>query len=98
MRDTTLEEQKSVQENIDKISRPTRVNFWELLEEHNNKELLKGLQEQYNKCWELYSNAFDNNMNDNTRNALSQKVATYMPDIMQMFGYLIDEMEHKNDR
>lgn len=93
MRDATLEEQKSVQENIDKISRPTRVNFWELLEEHNNKELLRGLQEQYNKCWELYSMAFEYNMNDDTRTALSQMVTTYMPDIMQMFGYLIDEME-----
>ena len=93
MREATLKEQRIVQENIDKIAKPTGVNFWKLLKEHNNKELLRGLQEQYNKCWELYSDAFDNNMNDNTRNTLSQKVTTYMPDVLQMFGYLIDEIE-----
>jgi hypothetical protein len=32
MRESTPEERQSIQENIDKISKPTGVNFWELLE------------------------------------------------------------------
>ena len=34
MRNATLEERQSIQENIDKISKPTGVNFWELLEKN----------------------------------------------------------------
>lgn len=88
-RDATPEEEQHIQENIDKISKSTRVNFWDLLEEHE----IEALKEQAGKCWELYSMAFEYNMNDDTRTALSQMVTTYMPDIMQMFGYLIDKME-----
>lgn len=33
MRDATLEEQKAIQDNIDKISIPTGYNFWELLDD-----------------------------------------------------------------
>ncbi len=58
-----------------------------------DEELYEGLKEQAGKCWELYSMAFEYNMNDDTRTALSQMITTYMPDIMQMFGYLIDEIE-----
>ena len=36
MRDATLEEQQAIQDNIDKISKPTGVNFYELLENYLN--------------------------------------------------------------
>ena len=40
MRDATLEEQQVVQENIDKISKSTGINFWELLKEYEEGEFV----------------------------------------------------------
>lgn len=45
MRDATLEEQQAIQDNIDKISKPTGVNFWDSLEGCKNKSPLKELKE-----------------------------------------------------
>lgn len=43
MREATIKEQKSIQDNIDKISIPTGINFWDqymktTLESNNNKD------------------------------------------------------------
>lgn len=48
MRDATLEEQKIIQENIDKVSKSTRVNFWELLEKYENEKLAEETQKYLN--------------------------------------------------
>lgn len=53
MRDATLEEQQTIQENIDKISKPTGINFWELLEEHDNRKLADNISEIMDE--EIYS-------------------------------------------
>lgn len=53
MRDATLEERQSIQENIDKISKPTGINFWELLEKYDNKKLADDIGEIMDR--EIYS-------------------------------------------
>ena len=57
------------------------------------KETIKELKEDYDKCNELFDIAFKLNMNENTRTTFTQKVASYMADIMQTISFLIDELE-----
>lgn len=97
MREATLEEQRVIQENIDKVSRPTGVNFWspiEAIEEFNNQKWLDELKEQYNKCSELFDIAWAFNNDDHARNELSKLSVWYLPDVMQTLGYYIGKLEY----
>lgn len=62
------------------------------------EEILEELKEEYNKCNELFNIAYELNNNQNTRTAFSQKVTTYMPDLMQTLSFLIGEFERRNRR
>ena len=57
------------------------------------QEVILEVKECYNKCNELFDIAYNLNNNENTRTAFSQKVTTYMPDIMQTIGFIIGELE-----
>lgn len=59
----------------------------------NYEEILAELREEYDKCNELFNIGYVLNSNENTRTAFSQKVTTYIPDIMQTLGFLIGEFE-----
>lgn len=63
-------------------------------------EVIKDLKEDYNKCNELFDIAFKLNMNENTRTEFTQKVTSYMADVLQTISFLIDEyeelLEYKN--
>jgi hypothetical protein len=39
MRPATLEEQQSIQEHIEAISKPTGINFWDVLEKTNETDI-----------------------------------------------------------
>lgn len=57
------------------------------------QEAILELKECYNKCNELFNIGYSINSNENTRTAFSQKVTTYMPDVMQTVSFLIGELE-----
>ncbi len=61
----------------------------------NYEEILAELREKYNKCNELFDIAYGLNSNENTRTAFTQKVTTYMSDVMQTIGFLIGEFERE---
>ena len=61
----------------------------------NYEEILAELREEYKKCNELFDIAYGLNSNENTRTAFTQKVTTYMPDVMQTIGFLIGEFERE---
>lgn len=63
---------------------------------NNYEEILSELREEYNKCNELFNIAYELNDDDNTRTVFTQKVTTYIPDVLQTIGYLIDEFEEKS--
>lgn len=54
---------------------------------------LAELRDDYNKCSELFDIAYSLNFSENTRTAFSQKVTTYMPEVMQTLGYFIGKIE-----
>lgn len=56
-------------------------------------ETIKELKENYNKCNELFDIAFKLNMDENTRTTFTQKVTSYMADVMQTTSFLIEELE-----
>lgn len=62
---------------------------------NNYKEILEELREEYDKCDELFNIAYELNNNENTITAFSQKVTSYMPEIMQTLGFFIGELERK---
>ena len=57
-------------------------------------EVIKELKENYNKCNELFDIAFKLNMDENTRTTFTQKVTSYMADVMQTTSFLIEELEN----
>ena len=57
------------------------------------KETIKELKEDYDKCDELFDIAFKLNMNENTRTTFTQKVTSYMADVMQTISFLVEELE-----
>lgn len=57
-------------------------------------EVIKELNENYNKCNELFDIAFKLNMDENTRTTFTQKVTSYMADVMQTTSFLIEELEN----
>ena len=61
----------------------------------NYEEILQELREEYDKCDELFNIAYGLNSDGNTRTAFSQKVTTYMPDVMQTLGFLIGEFQRE---
>lgn len=61
----------------------------------NYEEILAELREEYNKCNELFDIAYGLNSNENTRTTFTQKVTTYMSDVMQTIGFLIGEFERE---
>ena len=60
---------------------------------NKSQEVILELKEDYNKCNELFDIAFKLNNNENTSTAFSQKVTTYMADIMQTVSFLIEQLE-----
>lgn len=61
----------------------------------NYKEILEELREEYHKCDELFNIAYELNGSDYTRTAFTQKVTSYMSEVMQTFGFLIGEFERE---
>ena len=62
------------------------------------EEILAELREEYNECNELFDIAYGLNSNENTRTAFTQKIITYMSNIMQTIGFIIGELEMKYDK
>ena len=60
---------------------------------NNKEEVLKELKEQYDKCDELFNEAYMLNRYSYTRTDFTKKVTTYMADLTQTLGYLIGELE-----
>ena len=61
----------------------------------NYEEVLSELREEYSKCNDLFHIAYELNSNENTRTAFSQKVTSYMIEVMQTLGFLIGEFERE---
>ena len=59
----------------------------------NYEEILSELREEYHKCDELFNIAYGLNSDENIRTIFSQKVTSYMSDVMQTLGFLIGEFE-----
>ena len=60
---------------------------------YNYEEILQELREEYDRCDELFNIAYGLNSDGNTRTAFSQKVTSYMSEVMQTLGFLIGEFE-----
>lgn len=58
-----------------------------------NKEILDELIVEQQQCNELFDIAFKFNGNENTRTELSQKVTSYMCDLIQTLSFLIGEIQ-----
>ena len=61
----------------------------------NYEEVLEELREEYHKCDELFNIAYELNGSDYTRTAFTQKVTSYMSEVMQTLGFLIGEFERE---
>lgn len=61
----------------------------------NYDEILEELREEYDKCNDLFNIAYELNGNDYTRTTFSQKVTSYMSEVMQTLGFLIGEFERE---
>ena len=61
----------------------------------NYEEVLSELREEYSKCNDLFNIAYELNSNEKTRTAFSQKVTSYMIEVMQTLGFLIGEFERE---
>ena len=59
------------------------------------EEILEELREEYSKCNDLFNIAYELNSNENTRTAFSQKVTSYMIEVMQTLSFLIGEFERE---
>ena len=62
------------------------------------EEILAELREEYNECNELFNIAYGLNSNENIRTVFTQKIITYMSNIMQTIGFIIGELEMKYDK
>ena len=63
----------------------------------NYEEILEELREEYHKCDELFNIAYELNGSDYTRTAFTQKVTSYMSEVIQTLGFLIGEFEREWD-
>ena len=61
----------------------------------NYEEILEELREEYHKCDELFNIAYELNGSDYTRTAFTQKVTSYISEVMQTLGFLIGEFERE---
>ena len=61
----------------------------------NYEEILEELREEYHKCDELFNIAYEINGSDYIRTAFTQKVTSYMSEVMQTLGFLIGEFERE---
>ena len=61
----------------------------------NYEEILEELREEYHKCDELFNIAYELNGSDYTRTAFTQKVTSYMSEVIQTLGFLIGEFERE---
>lgn len=61
----------------------------------NYEEILEELREEYHKCDELFNIAYELNGSDYARTAFTQKVTSYMSEVMQTLGFLIGEFERE---
>lgn len=61
----------------------------------NYEEFLEGLREEYSKCNDLFNIAYELNSNENTKTVFSQKVTSYMSELMQALSFLIGEFERE---
>lgn len=62
---------------------------------YNYEENLQELREEYDRCDELFNIAYGLNDNENTRTSFTQKVTSYMSEVMQTLGFLIGEFERE---
>lgn len=58
-----------------------------------NKEILDKLIIEQQQCNELFNIASKLNQNENTRTEFSQKVTSYMCDLIQTLSFLIGEIQ-----
>ena len=61
----------------------------------NYKEILEELREEYHKCDDLFNVAYELNGSNYTRTAFTQKVTSYMSEVMQTLGFLIGEFQRE---
>ena len=64
----------------------------------NYEEILEELREEYHKCDELFNIAYELNGSDYTRTAFTQKVTSYMSEVIQTLGFLIGEFEREENQ
>ena len=64
----------------------------------NYEEILEELREEYHKCDELFNIAYELNGSDYTRTVFTQKVTSYMSEVMQTLGFLIGEFEREESQ
>ena len=64
----------------------------------NYEEILEELREEYYKCDELFNIAYELNGSDYTRTAFTQKVTSYISEVMQTLGFLIGEFEREESQ
>lgn len=57
------------------------------------EDLITELKDEYNKCEELFNIAWKLNDDENTRTAFTQRVTTYMSEVIQTLGFLIAEQQ-----
>ena len=61
----------------------------------NYKEILQELREEYYKCNDLFLVAYNLNNNKYTKTEFTSTVTSFMTEIMQTLGFLIDEFERE---
>ena len=61
----------------------------------NYKEILQELREEYDKCNDLFLVAYNLNNNKYTKTEFTSTVTSFMTEIMQTLGFLIDEFERE---
>ena len=65
---------------------------------YNYEEILQELREEYDRCDELFNIAYELNGSDYTRTAFTQKVTSYMSEVIQTLGFLIGEFEREENQ
>ena len=61
----------------------------------NYEEILQELREEYYKCNDLFLVAYNLNNNKYTKTVFTSTVTSFMTEIMQTLGFLLDEFERE---
>ena len=61
----------------------------------NYEEILQELREEYDKCNDLFLVAYNLNNNKYTKTMFTSTVTSFMTEIMQTLGFLIDKFERE---